>query len=103
MSRKQPSRASKSVALAFLSEDKLQAQAFQSTEENDEIPAVEVKQFIAKKSKSKLRNSGDIEDIGVSTPGEVSTRALKQVVSVYGDYHDLYYADNGEKFNSEGW
>ena len=98
MSRIQPSRVTKSVAFASLSENKLKA-ASRSYDENDEIPT----ETTCKATRNKTKTQTKIDkDSGVRTHGEIAW-TLKEVVNVYGETHDLYYADNGENFNSKGW
>ena len=119
MSRRQPSRATKSVAFAFLEEDAFQTPASnsargspQSTDENDNI-SPHVTKMARMSHHSNAVKGGGTRDGRVRTRGEVMAAqqvadgfvswTFKHVVDVYGDMHDLYYADNGEKFTNVDW
>jgi len=118
MSRRQPSRATKSVSFAALSLDvaKEEGPVRRGFDENDDIPQQASKTTRRNESKKGgLSASSASNGVSPRTRGEIKAGqeiaeafqpekswSLKQVVDRFGKTHEIFYVDNGENFNSKG-
>ena len=119
MSRRQPSRATKSVTFAALSLDvtKEEGPMGRGFDENDNIPQQTSKTTRRNESKkgdlSARSSSNGVSPQRPRTRGEIKAGqesaeayeswSLKQTVDFFGEKHEILYADNRENFNDKEW